>query len=199
MSRQSVAIDTTEFMSKYHHPKNVAASSVNHSNNGQWATISTAYSKNNGLYRQKQVDDEINRIRACKQPSSSKITITLDGSHLLRVYHHQHRCLDIQLEEARRGKGRVVWFWNAWETATDERVLKGALAALDASWSDPTGADGHATNAAVAAAIRPIAGEKRQLAAVAAESRARARVKHVQGSHSGQSEEKKIEVIDLTD
>ena len=29
----------------------------------------------------------------------------------------------------------MVWFWNEWEKATDERVMKGAIAALDVSWT----------------------------------------------------------------
>lgn len=29
----------------------------------------------------------------------------------------------------------MIWFWEGWETATDERVMKGAIAALDSSWT----------------------------------------------------------------
>ena len=132
--KQPQAIDTSHFMAKYYHPKNIAAARGESS--GVRATITTPYSKSNGLYRQKQVDDEIERIRNYKKPSSSKITVTIDSTtRLLRLYHHHHHCLDVQLTE-RKGKGRVVWFWNQWETATDERVMKGAIAALDSSWNN---------------------------------------------------------------
>lgn len=205
-------IDTSEFMSRYHHPKNIAASNGGHAE-GQWATITTAYSKSKGMYRQKQVDDEIDRIRSFKRPSSSKITITIDGDNLLKVYHHHHHCLDIQLTGGRNGKGRVVWFWTNYETATDERVMKGAIAALDSSWIDPKGvgsSDGNnsgrdrdrgtkATAAAVASFFHASAGEKRKRAADAADSRARGRVDLSQEVPGRAIEDKKIEVIDLTD
>ena len=124
MSR--LPIDTTDFMSRYFHPKNISG--------GFLANTSTHYSIKHGLYRQKQIDDEINRIRANKKPSSSKISITISPSNLLSMYHHHHHCLDIQLT-SRTGKGRVVWFWDKWEKATDERVMKGVIAALDSSWN----------------------------------------------------------------
>ena len=210
-------IDTTAFMSRYHHPKNEAASK-----GSSWATISTPYSKAKGMYRQKQVDDELDRIRTFKKPSSSKITITIDnGSNLLQVYHHHHHCLDVELTGGRGGKGRVVWFWKEWETATDERVMKGVITALDSSWSDPNKNAGVATTAtstgatihregryyktiAAAASSSPI-GEKRKRAAVAAESRSnRGKVQQVlfhksDKSLSCQSQKKEIVVIDLTD
>ena len=81
------------------------------------------------------MDYEIHRIRSYKKPSSSKITITIDSStSLLTMHHHHHHCLDFQLS-SRSGKGKVVWFWKEWEKATDERVMKGAIAALDESWT----------------------------------------------------------------
>lgn len=83
------------------------------------------------------------------------------NSMVLQAYHHHHHILDIQLPssssasslssslERRSGKGRVVWFWKEWETATDERVMKGVIAALDSSWIDPiiTGKKGTGNNA----------------------------------------------------
>mmetsp|Transcript_3622 Transcript_3622/g.9233 ORF Transcript_3622/g.9233 Transcript_3622/m.9233 type:complete len:175 (+) Transcript_3622:95-619(+) len=138
----SPSIDTSRFMSRYHHPKNVAASMGN--NLYARAAIATPYSKARGLYRQKQVDEEIERIRSCKRPSSSKITVTIGPANVLRMYHHHHHCLDIQLT-SRRGKGRVVWFWEGWETATDERVMKGAIAALESSWTGEVEGNGEKT------------------------------------------------------
>lgn len=113
LSRQP--IDTTYFMSKYHHPKNIEASEGK--NPYAIAAISTPYSKTHGLFRQKQVDDEIQRVRAYKKPSTSKVTITISSTNLLKMYHYHHHCLDIQLT-SRSGKGRVVWMWNDYETAT---------------------------------------------------------------------------------
>mmetsp|Transcript_3732 Transcript_3732/g.7844 ORF Transcript_3732/g.7844 Transcript_3732/m.7844 type:complete len:224 (-) Transcript_3732:325-996(-) len=206
-------IDTTTFMSRYHHPKNVAAAKGNQTE-GQWATIATAYSKAKGMYRQKQVDDEIERMRSFKKPSSSKITITIDSSNLMRIYHHHHHCLDIQLEGGRGGKGRVVWIWREWETATDERVMKGVIAAMDSSWSDPTTAklNENSISESITAGVHygkskevttalsvPNAGEKRKLAAVAAESRARGRIHISKETNKGQSQKKSIEVVDLTE
>eukprot|EP00581_Thalassiosira_minuscula_P010885 CAMPEP_0183732414 /NCGR_PEP_ID=MMETSP0737-20130205/38413_1 /TAXON_ID=385413 /ORGANISM="Thalassiosira miniscula, Strain CCMP1093" /LENGTH=200 /DNA_ID=CAMNT_0025965427 /DNA_START=1 /DNA_END=603 /DNA_ORIENTATION=- len=194
-------IDTAEFMSRYYHPKNIAACNANgDSTAGKWATMSTKYSKTKGMYRQKQVDDEIERIRSFKKPSSSKITIIIHGSNLLQVYHHHHHCLDVQLTGGRRGKGRVVWFWKDWETATDERVMKGAIAALDSNWIDPSNSDGGTNTKAAATAVffRQSAGEKRKRAADAAESRVRGR-----GGVSQETQrvdmQKRIDVIDLTD
>lgn len=34
------------------------------------------------------------------------------------------------------GKGRVVWLWKEYETATDERIIKSVIAALDSTWVD---------------------------------------------------------------
>ena len=131
-------IDTRQFMARYHHPKNIAAARGDHQDANNRATITTSYSKATGLYRQKQVDNEIARIRAHKKPSSSsKITVTISPTNLLSLYHYHHHCLDVQLT-SRCGKGRVVWFWDDWETATDERVIKGAIAALDSSWNEDT-------------------------------------------------------------
>ena len=127
-------------MSKYFHPKNIAASL----GKDPYTTISTSYSKAHGLYRQKQIDDEIHRILNKKKPSSSKITIIISPSNtnLLSMYHHHHHCIDIQLLDGKKknsnSKGRVVWFWNEWETATDERIMKGFIAALDSTWVDPS-------------------------------------------------------------
>ena len=130
-------IDISHFMSKYHHPKNIAASQ----GKDPYTTITTSYSKIHGLYRQKQVDDEIQRIRTHKQPSSSKITIQFNSTtNVVSAYHHHHHCLDIQFtsfKEFQMGsKGRVIWFWKEWETATDERVMKSIIAVLDSTWID---------------------------------------------------------------
>ena len=38
-------------------------------------------------------------------------------------------------------KGRVVWLWKEWETATDERVMKSVIAALDSTWVDESSVD----------------------------------------------------------
>jgi len=136
-SNRRTPIDTSHFMSKYHHPKNIAASQ----GKDPYTTITTSYSKIYGLYRQKQVDDEIQRIRTHKQPSSSKITIQFNSTtNVLSMYHHHHHCLDLQFTSFKEfqmgGKGRVVWFWTEYETATDERVMKSVIAALDSSWVD---------------------------------------------------------------
>jgi len=130
-------IDTSHFMSKYHHPKTIAASQ----GKDPYTTITTSYSKIYGLYRQKQVDDEIQRIRTHKQPSSSKITIQFNTkTNVLSAYHHHHHCLDILFTSSKEfqmgGKGRVIWFWAEYETATDERVMKSIIAALDSTWVD---------------------------------------------------------------
>ncbi len=95
-------IDTAAFMSKYHHPMNVDAAD---GGSNSRATISTSYSRTHGLYRQKQVDDEIERVRAGKKPSSSKITITISPTNLLTMYHHHHHCLDVQLTKRPRTNG----------------------------------------------------------------------------------------------
>jgi len=136
-SNRRTPIDTSHFMSKYHHPKNIAASQ----GKDPYTTITTSYSKTHGLYRQKQVDDEIQRIRTHKQPSSSKITIQFNSTtNVLSAYHHHHHCLNVQFASSKEfqmgGKGRVVWFWTEYETATDERVMKSVIAALDSSWVD---------------------------------------------------------------
>ena len=180
-------------MSKYYHTKNAAAARGDPNSNSR-ATVTTPYSKKHGLYRQKQVDGEIERIRAYKKPSSSsKITITIGPTNLLTMHHHHHHCLDVQLT-SRSGKGRVVWFWEGWETATDERVMKGVISALDSSWSESDVHDADATKGGVANSVekkgaskspatikrflgnaddQPSAGEKRKRAASAAESRMR--------------------------
>jgi len=136
-SNRRTPIDTTQFMSKYHHPKNIAASQ----GKDPYTTITTSYSKTHGLYRQKQVDDEIQRIRTHKQPSSSKITIQYNSTtNVLSMYHHHHHCLDVQFASSKEfqmgRKGRVIWLWKEWETATDERVMKSIIAALDSTWVD---------------------------------------------------------------
>ncbi|KAL9189029.1 hypothetical protein ACHAXT_011519 [Thalassiosira profunda] len=215
MSTPRPPIDTSAFMSKYHHPMNVAAAKGDPNSR---ATISTAYSRAHGLYRQKQVDDEIERIRAGKKPSSSKITVTISPTNLLTLYHHHHHCLDVQLT-SRGGKGRVVWFWSAWEKATDERVLKGAIAALDSSWTDEGESNdgdsvrnqgstsgkkqsiiawgGKAVASAVAAAAsaqpEPNADAKRKRAAIAAESRIG------QANKRAKPKQDDVEVVDLLD
>ena len=134
-SNRRAPIDTTQFMSKYHHPKNIAASQ----GKDPYTTITTSYSKTHGLYRQKQVDDEIQRIRTNKSPSSSKITIQFNSTtNVVSVYHHHHHCLDVQFTSSKEfkmgGKGRVIWLWKEWETATDERVMKSVIAVLDSTW-----------------------------------------------------------------
>lgn len=91
-THRRIPIDTSHFMSKYHHPKNIAASQ----GKDPYTTITTSYSKIHGLYRQKQVDDEIQRIRTNKQPSSSKISIQYNSTtNVVSAYHHHHHCLDL--------------------------------------------------------------------------------------------------------
>ena len=124
------------FLSSYHHPKNVAFTRGGGYNNS--LVPLSKYASTHGPHRQAQVDKELKKILRARGPAKSKdgskIHVTVTSDRLFLFHHHRHPCIRFLLPPpgSVNGKWTLLWWWDTYETATDERVMKAVMAGLSA-------------------------------------------------------------------
>ncbi|GMH87429.1 hypothetical protein TrVE_jg11568 [Triparma verrucosa] len=171
------------FLSSYHHPKNVAYSRGGGYNNA--LVPPSKYAAAHGPHRQAQVDKELRKILKgggpAKSKDGSKIHLTVTPDRIFIFHHHHHPCIKFRMphpnpsasSDSRFCKWKLLWWWSAYETATDERVMKAVMSGLSAI----NGGDDFWEEENEAEVLRPVPvdkvsqSEKRKRAATAASER----------------------------